>query len=139
MAAEKNALPEWSDPDLTPDHFLYGRKGPWPQPSPDHPLKEAAEVLNVPLVEGIVWDLAVGVRLLRDEAFYPPQAAQLAVQDMDSPHSERCRLQRLYVGHALHTLHEAGVARRHQRLRHSPRCGEVVEVRLQRDETGQAD
>lgn len=85
MAAEKKILPEWTDPDLTPDQFLYGRKGPWPQPSPDHPLKEAAEVLNVPLVEGIVWDLAVGVRLLSDEAGYPPLAAQNALHDVDQP------------------------------------------------------
>jgi hypothetical protein len=83
MAAEKNKLPEWSDPNLTPDHFLYGRKGPWPQPSPDHPLKEAPEVLNIPLVEGAVWDLAVGVRLLSDQAGYPPTAAQKAIADVE--------------------------------------------------------
>lgn len=85
MAAEKKASPEWSDPNLAPDYFLYGRKGPWPQPSPDHPLKEAPEVLNIPLVEGAVWDLAVGVRLLGDEAGYPPTAAKNALHDVGQP------------------------------------------------------
>jgi hypothetical protein len=74
-----------SDADLPPDRFLYERKGPWPQPSPAHPLTDAAEVLNVPLVETAVWDIAVGLRLAADEYGYAPAAARLALKDMDSP------------------------------------------------------
>lgn len=74
-----------ADVDLSPDMFLYGRKGPWPQPSPSHPLKQAAEVLSVPLVESLVWDATVGLRLVKDGAGYPGFAAQLAAQDLTQP------------------------------------------------------
>jgi hypothetical protein len=70
-----------SSPDLLPDQFLYGRKGPWPQPSPTHPLQEAAEVLNVPLVESLVWDATVGLRLLKGQAAFPALAAYDAMED----------------------------------------------------------
>ena len=77
----KNFPANWSSPDLPPDQFLYGRKGPWPQPSPTHPLKEAAEVLNVPLVETLVWDATVGLRLLKGQAAFPALAAYDAMFD----------------------------------------------------------
>ena len=35
-------------PEQRPDQFLYGRQGPWPQPSPAHPLGEAPAVIAVP-------------------------------------------------------------------------------------------
>jgi hypothetical protein len=73
-----------SNPDLPPDQFLYGRKGPWPQPSPTHPLKEAAEVLSVPLIESLVWDATVGKRLLIGQAAFPALAAKDAVFDGQS-------------------------------------------------------
>ena len=53
-----------SQQEAPPDQFLYGRKGPWPQPSPSHPLQEAAEVLNIPPIESLVWNGTVGKRLL---------------------------------------------------------------------------
>jgi hypothetical protein len=81
----KNFPVDSSSPDLPPDMFLYGRKGPWPQPSPAHPLKEAAEVLSVPLVESLVWDVTVGRRLVTDSAGYTGFAAQLTRQDLALP------------------------------------------------------
>ena len=83
MAADQNMRLDPNSPDLPPDRFLYERKGPWPQPSPAHPLKEAAEVLNVPLIETAVWDVAVGLRLAADEYGYASQAAVMALDDMD--------------------------------------------------------
>jgi hypothetical protein len=81
----RNSPPDSSNPDLPPDMFLYGRKGPWPQPSPAHPLKAAAEVLSVPLVESLVWDVTVGRRLLTDSAGFTGFAAQLTRQDLALP------------------------------------------------------
>lgn len=72
-------------PDLSPDEFLYGRKGPWPQPSPAHPLKEAAEVLNVPLVESLVWDATVGKRLVESYVGYGGLASAAAAWDLGQP------------------------------------------------------
>ena len=34
--------------DLPPEDFLYDRRGPWPQPSPNHPFGEAPGVLHIP-------------------------------------------------------------------------------------------
>lgn len=68
-----------SDPSLHPDQFLYGRKGPWPQPSPSHPLREAYEVLNIPPIETLMWNATIGQRLMRDEASFAPQAAMKAL------------------------------------------------------------
>lgn len=70
-----------SDPTLTPDQFLYGRKGPWPQPSPSHPLIEAMEVLNIPPVESLLWNATIGERYLKTQVGYPPEAAGKAVLD----------------------------------------------------------
>jgi hypothetical protein len=70
-----------SSTNLPPDQFLYGRKGPWPQPSPSHPLTEAAEVLNIPLIETAVWDATVGLRLLVGQAAFPALAAKDAMED----------------------------------------------------------
>jgi len=84
MAADQNIRLDPISPDLPPDRFLYERKGPWPQPSPAHPLKEAAEVLNVPLAETALWDVAVGLRLVADEYGYASEAARMALDDMDS-------------------------------------------------------
>jgi hypothetical protein len=72
-----------NDRELAPDQFLYGRKGPWPQPSPTHPLQEAAEVLNIPPIEALLWNGTVGKRLLETQVGYPGVAAGLAVLDME--------------------------------------------------------
>jgi len=50
--------------DYKPSDFLYGRKGPWPQPSPDHPFGESPAVLKVPLREVLDWWLFVGLRYI---------------------------------------------------------------------------
>lgn len=42
--------------------YLYGRKGPWPQPCPDHPYGEAPAVLRIPIGEWIDWWAHVGLR-----------------------------------------------------------------------------
>jgi hypothetical protein len=67
--------------DLLPDQFLYGRKGPWPQPSPTHPFKEAFEVLNIPPIEALLWNATIGKRLLETQVGYTGAAAYLAALD----------------------------------------------------------
>lgn len=71
-----------SDPTLTPDQFLYGRKGPWPQPSPSHPLIEALEVLTIPPIETLLWNSTIGARYLKTQVGYPPEAAAKAVLNL---------------------------------------------------------
>jgi hypothetical protein len=78
-----NSFPvDSSNPDLLPDQFLYGRKGPWPQPSPSHPLKEAAEVLNIPPLEALVWNSTIGERYLTTQLGYPGVAARAATVNL---------------------------------------------------------
>lgn len=50
--------------EYKPNDFLYKRKGPWPQPSPAHPLGEAPAVLHIPLKEWIDWWLHIGSRFI---------------------------------------------------------------------------
>jgi hypothetical protein len=64
---------------LPPDQFLYSRKGPWPQPSPAHPLLEAMEVLNIPPIESALWNATIGERYLQTQLNYQGMAAELAV------------------------------------------------------------
>lgn len=45
-----------------PKDFLYGRKGPWPQPCPEHPFGEAAAVIHLPFKEMFDWWLHIGSR-----------------------------------------------------------------------------
>lgn len=47
---------------LSPSDFLYSRKGPWPQPCPEHPFGESAGVIHLPLVEAIDWWANIGSR-----------------------------------------------------------------------------
>lgn len=49
---------------MNPKKYLYGRKGPWPQPSPDHPYGEAPAVIHIPIKEWIGWWLRIGSRFL---------------------------------------------------------------------------
>ena len=60
--------------DYKPKDFLYERKGPWPQPSPEHPLGEAPAVIHIPLKERIDWWLWIGSRFLLTTIFYSPIA-----------------------------------------------------------------
>ena len=66
-----------------PDQFLYSRKGPWPQPSPSHPLICADEVLNIPPMEELLFDQTIGARYLESQLGYPPYAAQYAANVSD--------------------------------------------------------
>lgn len=59
---------------LGPEHFLHGRKGPWPQPSPAHPIGEASAVIHLPISEVIDWWTFIGLRYLATTAFYTPVA-----------------------------------------------------------------
>ncbi len=71
-----------SNPELLPDQFLYSRKGPWPQPSPSHPMQCAAEVLNIPPMEDMLFDSAIGARYLETRVGYPPIAGQYAATNL---------------------------------------------------------
>ncbi|WP_299874567.1 hypothetical protein [uncultured Cocleimonas sp.] len=62
-----------------PDQFLYARKGPWPQPSPSHPLLCADEVLNIPPIETLMFNATIGERYLTARVAFPPVAAMYAV------------------------------------------------------------
>jgi len=41
------------------EDFLYGNDGPWPQPAPDHPTGQMAQVLHVPKAEMALWKRSV--------------------------------------------------------------------------------
>jgi hypothetical protein len=71
-----------SNSKLTPDQFLYARQGPWPQPSPSHPLEEAWEVLNIPPLENMLWNATIGQRYIMTQVGYPPKAAANAVKQL---------------------------------------------------------
>lgn len=64
--------------DDLPEQFLYARKGPWPQPSPSHPLICADEVLNLPPMEELMFNETIGARYLKARVGYPAYAAQYA-------------------------------------------------------------
>lgn len=57
--------------DYKPKDFLYQRKGPWPQPSPAHPLGEAPAVVHLPLREWIDWWLHIGSRFILTLLYSP--------------------------------------------------------------------
>jgi len=54
-----------------PKDFLYERKGPWPQPCPEHPFGESAGVIHVPFSEMIDWWLHVGSRYMLTLLYTP--------------------------------------------------------------------
>jgi hypothetical protein len=62
-------------PPYSQDDFMFGRKGPWPQPSPSHPLGQAPAVVHLPRSEQLDWDLHIGSRYLRTLFWYSPVAA----------------------------------------------------------------
>lgn len=49
----------------TKKDFLYERKGPWPQPCPEHPFDAAPAVLKLPLVEALDWWVHIGSRYIK--------------------------------------------------------------------------
>ncbi len=55
----------------SPADFLYERKGPWPQPCPEHPHGEAAGVIHLPLSEAVDWWLNIGSRYVLTLAYTP--------------------------------------------------------------------
>jgi hypothetical protein len=61
-------------PPYGQDDFLFGRKGPWPQPSPSHPLGQAPAVVHLPTCDQIDWELRIGLRYTATLAFWWPAA-----------------------------------------------------------------
>lgn len=50
--------------------YLYQRKGPWPQPSPSHPLGEAPAVIHIPKTEYLRWFRHIGLRYIWNLSSY---------------------------------------------------------------------
>jgi hypothetical protein len=67
------------------DAYLYQRKGPWPQPSPAHPLGEAPSVVHIPDPEAREWQKLIGNRYLWNIVSYWPEALWDTIQ---KPHME---------------------------------------------------
>jgi hypothetical protein len=57
--------------DYKAKDFLYQRKGPWPQPSPEHPLGEAPAVIHLPLKEWFEWWAFIGSRFILTLGYSP--------------------------------------------------------------------
>lgn len=57
---------------MNPKDYLYGRKGPWPQPCPDHPCHESPAVIHLPLDEQIDWWANIGSRFLIQWPLFTP-------------------------------------------------------------------
>ncbi|MBY0413421.1 MAG: hypothetical protein K2Q18_04620, partial [Bdellovibrionales bacterium] len=55
----------------SPSDFLYDRKGPWPQPCPEHPFGEAAGVIHLPFGEAVDWWLKIGSRYVGTLLYTP--------------------------------------------------------------------
>lgn len=66
--------------ELGPEAFLYQRQGPWPQPSPSHPLGEAPEVLNIPRTEKLAWDATIGLRYAAQMLEWPLSMGEALLQ-----------------------------------------------------------
>src|SRR5262245_24471477 len=62
-------------PPASQKDFLYGRKGPWPQPSPSSPLGQAPAVVHLPFADQIDWQVHIGSRYLATLLFWWPVAA----------------------------------------------------------------
>ncbi|MFK7827487.1 MAG: hypothetical protein AB8G05_25300 [Oligoflexales bacterium] len=56
----------------TKEDFLYERKGPWPQPSPEHPMGQAPAVVHVPKIENMQFFKCIGIRYLWQTIAYTP-------------------------------------------------------------------
>ena len=74
-----------------PDEFMYNRMGPWPQPSPTHPVREAPAILNFPRSMKWDWNFFIGLRYLWNVLTYTipsiiyglmnPRAAELSDEE----------------------------------------------------------
>ena len=51
--------------------FLYHRKGPWPQPCPEHPFGEAPSVVHIPFKQALDWWLNIGSRYVLSLWYVP--------------------------------------------------------------------
>jgi hypothetical protein len=81
-------------PPYTQDDFMFGRKGPWPQPSPSHPLGQAPAVVHLPFADQVDWQLHIGLRYLATLLLYWPIAAAKTAEhpglaDVDDPTFDR--------------------------------------------------
>lgn len=85
LASGLQSQPAWTDPNLPPDQFLYGRKGPWPQPAPAYPMARPPEVLNIPTPERDAWWAWIGTRLGGDYAEEKLLAPRRARADLALP------------------------------------------------------
>ena len=79
------AQPAWTDPDLTPDQFLYERLGPWPQPAPAYPMSRPPEVLNIPPIETLIWNENIGSRYLKTQLGYAGEIGRASCRERVSP------------------------------------------------------
>ncbi|MAF79030.1 MAG: hypothetical protein CME60_12785 [Halobacteriovoraceae bacterium] len=57
--------------DTKASDYMYGRKGPWPQPCPVHPFGESPAVIHVPWSEWADWWLHIGSRYLITLGYTP--------------------------------------------------------------------
>lgn len=101
-----------------PDQFLYARQGPWPQPSPSHPMICADEVLHIPPMEELMFNQTIGARYLKSRVGYAPYAAMYATsvagwQRVSPERLDEIMLETLYTRFKLPAL-----AQELDRLRH---------------------
>ena len=66
MATSNNSYYRWKyfTRDTKLDDFEYGNEGPWPQPAPDHPMGQLAQVLHLPASEIDDWKKNVSRKYL---------------------------------------------------------------------------
>lgn len=70
---------------LPREAFLYDRKGPWPQPSPEHPFGEAPAVLHLPLQEELDWTQHIGLRYTKDLLTHWPESIAYSIKHRKDP------------------------------------------------------
>jgi hypothetical protein len=80
------------------DDFLYGRSGPWPQPSPDHPMGEAPEVLHLPEQEEKEFFRHIGLRYEWNRLTYWPKSLAIAVSSQGQPFPSDADFDRMLLG-----------------------------------------
>src|SRR5688500_8939439 len=87
-------------PDAADDRndFLYGRSGPWPQPSPDHPMGEAPEVLHLPEEEQKEWFRHIGLRYELNRLTYWPKALAIAATSQGATLPSDAQFDRMLLG-----------------------------------------
>lgn len=86
------------DADDNRDDFLYGRSGPWPQPSPDHPMGEAPEVLHLPKEECDEFLLHIGLRYEWNRLTYALPAVAVALTSQGQAFPSDAELDTMLLG-----------------------------------------